>query len=117
MVKWLSGLIGDAVVSAVTLGAIIGVVVAFARGLVEKRWGGLKHFVSGFAAAVTAGVLVSLALSGMQIPETLKIAIACGVSYLGDEALTGLRSLGTVISRDPLEAGRRIIRALRGKED
>lgn len=115
MLKWLSGLIGDAVISAVALGAIIGVIVAFARGLIEQRWGNLRHFISGFVAAVMAGVLVSLALSGMQIPETLKIAIACGVSYLGDEAITGLRALGTVVARDPLEAGRRVVRALRGR--
>lgn len=101
--------------SAVALGVVIGAVVAFARGLVEQRWGSVAQFLSALTAAVLAGVLVSLAMSSMQIPETLKVAIACGVSYLGDEALTGLRALGTVVAKDPLEAGRRVVRALRGK--
>lgn len=113
--RWLANLIGDAVASAIGLGVVIGTVITVARALIEQRWGSVAQFVAGLTAAVLAGVLVALALSSMQIPETLKVAIACGVSYLGDEALTGLRALGTVIARDPLEASRRVVRALRGK--
>jgi len=103
------------VAKAAAMGAVVGVFVGFLRGLIEHKYGSIGQWIAAMAAAVLVGVLVSLAISEVDLPYTIKVAVACAAAFVADDVLRALRAMGTMLGTDPIGAIRRVLDALRGQ--
>lgn len=114
---WLHRLVDDTVAGAAALGALIGVAVTGLRTAFRRRWHDWREFVAGLSGAVLVCVLTSLALQSIDIPQTMRVAIAGALAYVSDAILEGLSVIGQMVARNPLEAWRRILATLRGQPE
>lgn len=115
--EWLHKLVDQTVSAAVALGTLIGVAVTGLRTAFRRRWNDWREFVAGMAGAVLVSSLASLALQSMDMPQTMRIAIAGALAYVSDAILEGLSVIGQMIARNPLDAARRVLATLRGQPE
>jgi uncharacterized membrane protein YfcA len=115
--EWLYRAVDDTVAGAATLGALIGVAVTGLRTAFRRHWHDWREFVAGMAGAVLVSGLASLALQSIDLPQTMRIAIAGALAYVSDAILEGLSVIGQMIARNPLDAWRRLLAAIRGQPD
>lgn len=115
--EWLHKLVDQTVSAAVALGTLIGVAVTGLRTAFRRRWDDWREFVAGMAGAVLVSSLASLALQSMDMPQTMRIAIAGALAYVSDAILEGLSVIGQMIARNPLDAARRVLATLRGQSE
>jgi len=113
-VELVAGFIDTVVAKLAAVGAALGVAVGVLRGLIEQKYGSVRAWVAGLAAALLVGVLVHLALHDAGLAPTLHVAITCAAAFVADDALRGLRALAALVGSDPLGAAKRIMAALRG---
>ena len=109
-----NGVVDHVTAKLVAAGAVLGVAVGILRGLIEQKYGSVRAWVAGLAAALLVGVLTHLGLHDVDLAPTMKVAITCGAAFVADDALRGLRALAAMVGADPLAAARRILTALRG---
>jgi hypothetical protein len=115
--EWLYRAVDDTVAGAAALGALIGVAVTGLRTAFRRRWHDWREFVAGLAGAVLVSGLASLALQSIDLPQTMRVAIAGALAYVSDAILEGLGVIGQMIARNPLDAWRRLLAAIRGQPD
>jgi hypothetical protein len=110
----LESLVSWVVVKAAAVGAVVGLVVAFLRGLIERKYGSIGEWVAALAAAVLVGAIASLLLHEVDMADTLKGVLIAGSGFIADDVLRGLKVIGAGIATDPLGSWQRILDALRG---
>ena len=100
---------------AILSSAVIGLVVGFANGLIQKKHGGWPGFFSAVATGAVVAVIVGLGIQDYVPSETFRIAIIGVCAVVSDDIWAGFKALGQGLRTDPLGFLTRIIDAMRGR--
>lgn len=114
---WLVSAIDQIVLKLAAVGAVIGLLVGMMRGIIEQKYGSLREWFGGLAAALLVGMMVHIGLNDADMSNNLKVVITISAAFVADDALRGLRALGAMLGTDPLGFFGRVISALRGGRD
>lgn len=102
-------------VTIVTTAGIGGAIIGALRTIIQRRYGGWLMWLSLMSCSVLTAVLVSLAIHDTGLSPSLQAAIIGVSAFLAEDILLGLGALGSLFSKDPIGAVRKIWDAVRGK--
>ena len=102
---------------AVASGAVVGLVVGIANGIIQRKHGGWIGFFSAILWGVIVSVLVGLLIQDYIPSEPLRLALVGMCAVISDDIVTGLKTFGQGLRNDPLGAVARLINALRGQSN
>lgn len=100
---------------AIMTSGVIGLVVGFANGIIQRRHGGWSGFFAAIFIGIIIAVIVGLGIQDYIQSETYRIAIVAACAVISDDIWAGLKALGQGLKADPLGYLTRIIGALRGR--
>lgn len=102
-------------ITVMTVSGAIGLVVGIARGIIQQKHGSIGGFIRGAVASILVAVLVAWGLADTALSVTSKNAITGICSFIADDILLGLLSLGSLIGKDPIGFLSRLASAYRGQ--
>lgn len=94
---------------------VVGLVVGFANGIIQKRHGGWSGFWGALLTGVAVAVIVGLGVKNYIESETLRLAIIGVCTVVSDDIWAGLKTLGAGLRNDPLGTVVRIFDAIRAR--
>lgn len=101
--------------SVMSVSGVIGLVVGITRGIIQTKHGTFAAFLRGVLASIFVATLVSWGLADTALSVTSRGVIIGIASYIADDILLGLMSLGALAGRDPLGFIERLTAAYRGQ--
>jgi hypothetical protein len=101
--------------SALLAGGVLGFFVGVARGIIQQKHGSIGGFIRGIVASILVAVLVTWGLAETAMTVTTQGMVTGVCSFIADDILLGLMSLGSLMGRDPLGFFSRVLSAYRGQ--
>jgi hypothetical protein len=105
----------QALIASLTTFGLLGLVVGIMRGIIQQKHGSIGAFFRGIVASIFVAVIVSWGLADGALSPTTRATIIGVCSFIADDILLGLMSLGSLMGRDPLGFFSRLLAAYRGQ--